>query len=323
MDKDIAAGVVGIVIAIAGATIAGFAPRLQKWTTDVDHGVMSSGKDFRADRDLDIETWAESPERDAYRSRRALIYVRAIGAALVTIAGAVLLGVYRENGVLRASSDGYYLHVAGLVLVIIGAASLAYCAMPYAAARSAFRHRRAATASALVDRAVAAACSGNSALGLAQLFELNRRQLDEYQATTRKQQRSAFLLAQAASVAAFAVLVAGVVVALAAGTNVEKYVAGGLSGLGSALSAYLAATFFASYRDANRQMNRYYLEPQRTGRMLAAERAIRKITAEGDRELLTEIVKTVLLWEMPPDAQDAPPVTPSGGASGTAPEASG
>ena len=178
------------------------------------------------------------------------------------------------------------------------AAIILYSLVPYAAARSAYRQRRLATASAKVDEAIRDACSGEHPLEIPKLFQLNRRQLDEYQLLTRKQQRSAFVLAQAASVVAFVVLVGGVLLALGQRQPIDKYVTGGLSALGSLLSGFLAATFFASHRDANKQMNLYYLEPQRTGRLLAVER-VAKLDPPMDATIRAELVKAVLAWEMP------------------------
>jgi hypothetical protein len=187
--------------------------------------------------------------------------------------------------------------------------------MPYFAARQAYRQWRLALAAARVDDALGKACKNvpeGHALRLPDLFQLNRRQLDEYQLITRKQQKTAVLWAQVASGVAFAVLVGGILIAISGSSDVEKFVAGGLSGLGSLLSTFVAATFFRSAAQANRQMNRYYLEPQRTGRLLASERLIDadRQRPDGSHELLSSIVTTVMGWEMPPDGDGNP--TPNG-----------
>jgi hypothetical protein len=137
-------------------------------------------------------------------------------------------------------------------------------------------------------------------LPLTQLFELNRRQLDEYQEMTKKQQRSAFLLTQIASVAAFVALVVGIVLSFQGNTATEKYVVAGLSGLGALLSGFLANTFYQSHRAANDQLNRYYLEPQRTGRILAAERLARYLNEEPGMLHTNRMIEALLSWEMPP-----------------------
>lgn len=79
----------------------------------------------------------------------------------------------------------------------------------------------------------------------------------------------------------------------------EKYVVAGLTGLGALLSAFLANTFYQSHRDANEQLNHYYLEPQRTGRILAAERLARFLNEEPGAGYADRMIEALLKWEMP------------------------
>lgn len=313
MSGDLIATIVGAAISAGGFVLVLYAPTFYSKTSANDRsmnarGAMPTNDDLKGARDLDVETWSESAERATYIKHRGFIYATAWGGGLVAVGGILLATAYRtEPYLLGSGAGGHFTHVSGLLLMAFGIMIVAYSGMPYLTSRSAYRHRRSATASALVNRAIKRACSGGaSALELPQLFELNRRQLDEYQQITRKQQGSTFLLAQIASVVAFLVLVAGIVTALAAHDDVEKYLSGGLSALGTALSAFLAKTFFQAHQDANAQMNRYYLEPQRTGRLLAAERAISKIATADAKPLLAEIVQSVLSWEMPVEGEHEP-----------------
>jgi hypothetical protein len=274
------------------------------------------GSDFQAGRELEVVTWSVSPERDVYISRRPRAYLSAAGGALLVFASALLLAAYADETKSTSTNEWRTLGVAEAV---VGVFMCAYAVMPYAAARTAYRTRSAATAAALVNKALDDACASDTPLALPDVFRLNRRQLDEYQLITRKQQRSAFLWAQVASIFAFLVLVAGIAAALSGRSNVDKYVAGGLSGLGALLSGFLANTFFASAKDANAQMNRYYLEPQRTGRLLAIERTIGQISTPAEMALLTEIVTAVLGWGMPDDGANPAPA----GAAGQPREAAG
>jgi hypothetical protein len=248
--------------------------------------------------DDSVITWAVSPERDSYIRRRRRGYLAAVGGFLAMFAGAFLIFSFRLAHAGRSTDMS---RTVGVAFIALGLGLVCYSTVPYLAAWSAFRQRRQALASARVDKALAKACEGTAPLQLADLFQLNRRQLDEYQLITRKQQRSAFFWAQVASGVAFLVLVAGIIIAMSAHSDIAKYISGGLSGLGSVLSTFLAATFFKSARDANSQMYRYYLEPQRTGRLLAAERVIARVKNTRDANLLSEMVSTVLSWEMPPD----------------------
>ena len=227
-----------------------------------------------------LQTWAVSRERESYLDRRTRCYISAVGGAIVVLGGVL---VFQSSTSIDVAFE-QLLHIVGGATIAAGLAVIIYASVPYMAARAAFRSRRLALASARVDEAITNACKEPRPLQIQQLFQLNRRQLDEYQLITRKQQRSAFLLAQIASVVAFAVLIGGVALAFSQKAPVDKYVTSGLSALGSLLSGFLAATFFQSSRDSNEQMNRYYLEPQRTGRLLAAERIVRNMPNASEQE---------------------------------------
>jgi uncharacterized membrane protein YidH (DUF202 family) len=306
MTADDGAVVISIVLAAVGLCFVSLGPwYARNHRADVGISKVPRAAELKGDRTLKVQTWAESSERTAFQARRILIYASAAGGASMLVAGVLLLNAFRSRAAQPDYRDAtHYSHLSGIILIVIGALVMAYSCMPYFASRSAYRQRRYASASALVDEALAEACSGDlpNSLLLPKLFQLNRRQLDEYQALTRKQQKSAYVLAQVASIVAFLVLVGGIVTAIAVHDDIDKYISGGLSGLGAALSAFLAKTFFESHRDANDQMNRYYLEPQRTGRLLAAERIISQVQEAAGVPLLPEIVKTVLSWEMPKEA---------------------
>lgn len=197
---------------------------------------------------LAVDTWSTSHERDTYMQRRLSILLAALGAFLVAAIGWTLV---RPKS--HSVSQWWGFAILALAVVI-----MLWCLMPYWASRRAYLQRRRATAAARVDQAVRDIAS-HPDLPLTKLFELNRRQLDEYQEMTKKQQRSAFLLTQAASVTAFLALVVGIALSFRGGTGTEKYVVSGLSGLGALLSAFLANTFYQSHRDANEQLNRYFL----------------------------------------------------------------
>jgi len=246
---------------------------------------------------LTLQTWAVSRERDSYLDRRARGYISGVGGSFVTLGGLLW---FRSTPYVDAAYERL-LHILGGAIIAAGIGIIIHAWVPYLAARAAYRARRLALASARVDDAITKACADENPLQIQELFQLNRRQLDEYQLITRKQQKSAFLLAQVASVVAFAVLVGGVFIALGQTDDVDKYITGGLSALGTLLSGFLAATFFKSSKDANEQMNRYYLEPQRTGRLLAAERIVNSIPSATE-QIRTDMITAVLGWEMPPYA---------------------
>lgn len=321
-------GLIGIFVIVLGLTIAAMARlldfqlsrmlmrRWDRWLKDAEgydeslaresgrassaHASISvtavpRSTDLVDDPRLNVSTWAVSKERDAFLDRRRRSYIYAVAAAFVAFGSAVLFAG-QDAPMLDYVALWRTVAVGAMIVAVL---ILALAFVPYLSARSAYRQRRLATASAKVDLAISVASNGRDGkvLKLGQLFDLNRRQLDEYQLITRKQQRSAFILAQIATVVAFSVLLGGVFIALSATSTVDKYLTSGMTALGTLLSGFLAATFFSAVKDANAQMNRYYLEPQRTGRLLAAERIVEQMSDEGTNR--TEMVKAVLNWEMP------------------------
>jgi hypothetical protein len=88
----------------------------------------------------------------------------------------------------------------------------------------------------------------------------------------------------------------GVAVALTASSNgASQAVIGGLSGVGSALSGYIAATFLQARRESLSQLNHYFRQPLATSYLLTAERLADKVSAsdaaQGDvwKELVGQI----------------------------------
>lgn len=174
-----------------------------------DHGSQRFGSptsaEFRApdppggmEGPLQVDTWSTSHERDVYMQRRFFIIGSALGASAVAAVGWALI---RPEG--RGNDEWW-----GVALLLVSAVLLLWCLMPYWASRRAYVQRKRATAAARVDQAVRDIATLPD-LPLTKLFELNRRQLDEYQEMTKKQQRSAFLLTQIASIFAFLALAAG------------------------------------------------------------------------------------------------------------------
>jgi hypothetical protein len=304
--------IIGLVLGVALPLVAGPVSDLVKYWREKRPrpSAMPTSEDLNGGGELDVGTWSISPERDQYIARRARGYLAAAGAGLLVFAGSFVLAAYQDEAKQTAVREWRWL---GLGEVCLGVVIGAYSLMPYVSARNAYRSRRVATAAARVDKALADASRAKPPLQLPDLFQLNRRQLDEYQVMTQRQQRSAFVWAQIASIFAFLVLVAGIIAALSGDSNVGRYVSGGLSALGALLSGFLAKTFFATVKDANKQMNLYYLEPQRTGRLLAVERIIGKLPDTSDATLVSTIVTAVLGWDMPDDHPAAPDDTATDG----------
>jgi hypothetical protein len=234
-----------------------------------------------------FDLWAASQERAWYIQRRPQIYPWIALAVLLSLASLWLLTGSSHS--VRGLAFGAALGAAGTV-------ELAWCTVPYWSARRAFAERRRTMVRYRVDQALREVCSAETIdrLPLTGLFELNRRQLDEYQEMTKRQQKVAFRLTWGAAVVGFAVLVAGIALSLRVNPGTSQYVVGGLSGLGTALSGYLGHTFYRGHRAAMRQLNRYYKEPSMTGRLLAAERLVDKLGGPVPNGFAEQLVTAVL-----------------------------
>ena len=247
-----------------------------------------------------ISTWASSPERTWYMERRPVIH-RWCGAGLILI----LFPVFVITVTLK-ETDLSPLRIWGITSAVAGLITLGWCTVPYWAARRAFAARTRASARYRVDRALRElrdameSEKANPKVQFARMFELNRGQLDEYQQMTKRQQRTAFTLTWGAAIAALLILIAGSILALRVGDE-NKYITGGLTALGTLLSAFLGKTFFKGHEKAMEQLNHYYLEPSLTGRLLAAERILDQLPQEERSKKAAEILTKLLDWEPPPE----------------------
>jgi hypothetical protein len=244
-----------------------------------------------------LHIWATSPERVCYLEGRHQSRVRIIvGLIILLLAGivAVYAGRSFEGGGIAA------------LLVLASCIFLIWGATPYWGARRAFAARKKALDTYRVDIALKRVCGVATddtdssedlePLSLGGLYQLNRRQLDEYQDTTRRQEQRAFQLTLMAGVMAFAILVGGVIFALISDPGPTQFVVAGLAGLGTLLSGFLSGTFFQAHRDAMDQMSYYYAEPAMTGKVLSAERISNAI---AKRRYAKDLIACLLSWQPP------------------------
>jgi len=130
---------------------------------------------------------------------------------------------------------------------------------------------------------------------LGKLLVLNRRQLDDYHLSSIRQQAVAFRNAQIAAAIGFAILVLGAILSMRQSSDTARYLAAGLSALGTALSGYVASVFFRSYRETSQEMARYYEEPFNTYEALMIERVA---DLEHHSELRTKIVEHLMVHRL-------------------------
>jgi hypothetical protein len=171
-----------------------------------------------------------------------------------------------------ASADGLRITIRIVQTLLFGPGLLllGVVASRYVRARRAFFDRVHALRADQVARAVDELADG---LPLAQLFRLNRQQLDEYHVLSVRQASTSFRNATVAAAVAVAVLVVGALVALQPTQDeASRYVVGGLAALGATLAAIVSRTFAVSYKETAEQLREYYREPARTARLLTLER---------------------------------------------------
>lgn len=274
-----------------------------KQATSADEGPSGGleadnpASEVQVNRDVvGLDVWSYSDEYTQYRESRKTVAKRVlVGASAAVVAGMVLASTnWAKWASLADAIDGgagwriFWATLFG----IVGSVMLTWATFPYFASRRAFRERKRASAAIGVEVALRGlASSPSGSLPLPELFVLNRRQLDEYQTITKRQQAMAFMLTWAATGLAFVVLVLGIILSYRTEPGTDQYVVAGLTGLGSLITAFLTKTFYDGYDKATKQLSVYYAEPNLTGRALAAERLI---DGMEDREARTAAAREVM-----------------------------
>jgi predicted cobalt transporter CbtA len=118
----------------------------------------------------------------------------------------------------------------------------------------------------------------------------NQRRIEEYNKIAWSQARGSYRNSQIAMSIGLALLVAGVITTIRQSQTSAQLVVGGLTGLGSAVSAYLGATFIRIYNEAVNQMNYYYGQPLVTSYLLEAERMSKALEKVDTRDKVMERV---------------------------------
>lgn len=267
---------------------------------------FQEAQDFKPDW---LPLWASSPERYWYQKTWWIPMLRMIAGLAILVVAGVLRWTWQVPPDLRWLT---------VLIAVAGVALLIWSMFPYLTARSAFRQRKKELAEyrvnvALDDLVDKLNKRKGKPLPLPQIFELNRRQLDEYQSMTKRQQHVAFQLTWIAAMVAFVVLLVGIILTFTSTQGVsatQQYIVGGLTAVGALLSGYLGKTFFEGHRDAMDQLNYYYTEPFLTGRLLAAERIATTMGGPIHRTYARQLVRSLLGWQ--------PPAPPSRARDGSA-----
>ncbi|MFG3296059.1 hypothetical protein ACGF3G_45690 [Streptomyces sp. NPDC048179] len=218
---------------------------------------------------------------------------------------------FPEDSLWRMVLDASMLGLTVAAIIIAGLTLFSYWA-----ARHAFYERVRAEKSHQIEAELEILKSqGTRRLALADLFVINRRQLDEYHITTIHEQRAAFRNAQIAAAVGFILLVVGVTLVLQNQDSSARYAAASLTGMASILSGFISTIFFKSYTDTTKELRHYYWEPLRTGQILAVERLagidISRSVRGADEELRRALAQK-MLEQLPeiPKASDTQAANP-------------
>jgi hypothetical protein len=201
-----------------------------------------------------------------------------LAAFVLAVAAVAFEWLLTSRSVASAEWLRITIRIGQTLLLGLGLLLLGVVTSRYVRARRAFLDRVHALRADQVARAVDEL---EDDLPLAQLFRLNRQQLDEYHVLSVRQASTSLRNATVAAAVAVAVLVAGALVALQPTLDeASRYVTGGLAALGATLAAIVSRTFAVSYRETAEQLREHYREPARTARLLTLER----LAADPSRE---------------------------------------
>jgi len=125
--------------------------------------------------------------------------------------------------------------------------------------------------------------------------DLNQQSLERYQYLTQSQATSSYRLAQAAILVGLLILLGGITITIkTSGTATTQLVVGGLTALGSTISAYVGATSIRIYNRTLNQMNFYYAQPLVRSYVLQAEKLSEKLSADRKDVALEKIIEQTL-----------------------------
>jgi len=125
----------------------------------------------------------------------------------------------------------------------------------------------------------------------AQVARPNQRLIATYHSLTTAQASSSYRNSQIAMAVGLLILAGGGAATFNSRESSAQVVLGVLTGLGSAFSAYLGATFLSAYNRALQQMNYYFGQPLANSYLLTAERLVKELS---DQKLRDSEMKEVI-----------------------------
>jgi CHASE3 domain sensor protein len=232
--------------------------------------------------------------RRAYQARRALQRSTLIGSAALILGAGALAAIMTLPNTSNKSMRVIVTCVSVALIVL-------YCGQVFLRSRSFLKRTRPILES--IDQPLSSDKRADgqrrtdipSVRGPDDARTNNQLLIDRYHQLTTQQAATSYRNSQIAMAAGLALLVIGAVVAINTTSGSAQLVVGGLTALGTALSAYLGATFIRTYERALLQMNYYFGQPLVTSYILEAERLSGKLSKAKRDNALSAIISETLL----------------------------
>ncbi|GAB5080379.1 hypothetical protein [Arthrobacter sp. AD-310] len=238
-------------------------------------------------------------------------YARARGLALF-IAGPIILiayvACYTYTPLTRLFLDSAaYLPLIGAVYAVLIVAMLVYGYQT--AKKRTFRDRyvvEAANELETEEKEVADSATDGK-LDLPSLWAANQTRINYYHDIATTQAEQSFRVGMWAAIGGFvAVVILGVVASWQEGTAA---IAASIVGVaGAAMSAYVGATFMKTQAQASNQLSKFFLQPVEFARLLGAERLLQTLPPEQRQEIVSTIVKGMMVPQNNEETSQEEPV---------------
>ncbi|MEU6828683.1 hypothetical protein ABZ894_08505 [Nocardia beijingensis] len=151
--------------------------------------------------------------------------------------------------------------------------------------------QRESEARAAVDVAIA---EFSDPFDLKSLMEINRAQMQEYDAQARGQSNTSHWSSLGAMVVGLIIVAAGLILSVVAGDAAAKFSAAIIAAVGTATGGYIAKTFIALNSSVQEQVRYYFEQPLVASYLITAERFIAQMPEADRPEQYRLLVRAVL-----------------------------
>ncbi len=242
------------------------------------------------ERQIEVEggDWYGSPEQ--VRSSGRFRFLGLFGGVLA-YGGIALLTLFPEQWEERTG-----LMFVTISLLIVGFLIFAFALYRRQVDRASFLERKELKAKEGVDEAIGEL---EDITDLRALIRINKSQMEQYEALTRRQANSSYRLSQGALGVGLALLTGGSIAALVTPESSSKAIVGALTAIGSVVAGYISNTYLRVYERTLVQLNYYFQQPLVTSYVLTAERLADKVRGTQRDEAQRRIIDQVLVAMTP------------------------